>query len=73
MSRRLNVRKLFAELGGIAATAEIVGVVRTQPYRWLRNGSMKVKDLDTILKARPDLKLDRFIEEESDRGRGSSK
>ena len=61
--RNLNISRLVHDLGGAAAVATAVGVVRTAPYAWIRRGHIRTTVLEKIKTAHPDVELDQYFEE----------
>lgn len=43
-----DITKLVSDLGGPAAVAELVGVSRTTPYRWIKAGQVSTRVLARI-------------------------
>ena len=59
---RLNVHRLFRDLGGPSALARYTGHPRTSFYRWLKAESISTKLLEDIKTAFPDIELDFYFE-----------
>jgi hypothetical protein len=59
---RLNLHRLFRDLGGPSAIARYTGHPRTSFYRWMKNDSVTSKLLEDIKTAFPDLELDFYFE-----------
>ena len=62
MKKVLNIQKLINDVGGAAKVAEIVGVVRTAPYGWIDRNYISSTNLEKILSADLNLKLDDYFE-----------
>ncbi len=62
MKKVLNIQKLIEDVGGAAKVAEIVGVVRTAPYGWIDRNYISSTNLEKILSADLNLKLDDYFE-----------
>ncbi len=61
--KNLNIGRLVQDLGGAAAVAHAVGVVRTAPYAWVRRGHIRTTVVEKIKTAHPELELDKYFEE----------
>ncbi len=59
---KLNVKKLVEDLGGARSAADLVGVPRTAPYRWIKTGRMSSESLAAVKKGRPNLDLDYYFD-----------
>lgn len=59
---KLNIRRLVDDLGGAAKVAAIVGVPRTAPYRWMRQGYIGSPALEKIKSEYPNIDLDFYFE-----------
>jgi hypothetical protein len=59
---RLNLHRLFRDLGGPSAIARYTGHPRTSFYRWLDTDSISSKLLEDIKTAFPDIELDFYFE-----------
>jgi hypothetical protein len=59
---RLNINRLFRDLGGPSAMARYTGHPRTSFYRWINSDSVSSKLLEDIKTAFPDLELDFYFE-----------
>jgi|TARA_R110002153_G_scaffold3669_1_gene17550 hypothetical protein len=64
--KQLNIERLINDLGGAAAVAEATGVVRTQPYAWIRRGSIRTTILERIKETHPLLDINQYFEEKSE-------
>ena len=62
LKKVLNIQKLIDDVGGAAKVAEIVGVVRTAPYGWIDRNYISSTNLEKILSADPNLKIDDYFE-----------
>ena len=59
---RLNIHRLFRDLGGPSAMARYTGHPRTSFYRWINTDSVSSKLLEDIKTAFPDIELDFYFE-----------
>lgn len=59
---RLNLHRLFRDLGGPSAMARYTGHPRTSFYRWINAESVSSKLLEDIKTAFPDIELDFYFE-----------
>ena len=59
---RLNLHRLFRDLGGPSAIARYTGHPRTSFYRWIKNDSVSSKLLEDIKTCFPDIELDFYFE-----------
>tara|TARA_R110002124_G_scaffold148027_2_gene313489 strand:+ start:610 stop:972 length:363 start_codon:yes stop_codon:yes gene_type:complete len=59
---RLNINRLFRDLGGPSQMARYTGHPRTSFYRWINSDSVNSKLLEDIKTAFPDIELDFYFE-----------
>ena len=59
---RLNLHRLFRDLGGPSAIARYTGHPRTSFYRWINSDGVSSKLLEDIKTAFPDIELDFYFE-----------
>ena len=63
MALRLDVAGLVADQGGARRVAQIVGVSRSTPYRWIREGSIGFRLVEALLANDPRLDLREYLRE----------
>tara|TARA_B100000131_G_scaffold298776_1_gene318562 strand:- start:387 stop:605 length:219 start_codon:yes stop_codon:yes gene_type:complete len=61
--KKLNIKRLIKDVGGARKVAEIVGVQRTAPYGWVRQGHIRSTFLEKITTANPTLNINKYFEE----------
>lgn len=59
---RLNLHRLFRDLGGPSALARATGHPRTSFYRWLKSETLTSRVLEDIKTSYPDIELDFYFE-----------
>lgn len=59
---RLNVRRLIDDIGGAATAAQLAGVTRTAPYRWVKDGYLSSYVMEKFKAAHPELVIDDYFE-----------
>lgn len=62
MKLKFDVARLVADLGGAASIAEIAGVARTTPYRWIESGYLNSRVLERVKERLPALDLNAYFE-----------
>lgn len=69
---RLNIAQLVADLGGASATARMINVQRTAPYRWIAASYVSSRVLEQIKAAAPHIDIDDYFEADDDNEAGCS-
>ena len=63
MEYRINIEALVGDLGGAAAVARTLGIVRTAPYGWIRRRYISSRVLEQLKTAYPEVDIDAYFEE----------
>ena len=60
--RKLNIKRLVTDLGGVKITSLKLGLSRTTPYRWIEQGHMSTRILEEIKTMNPEIDINKYME-----------
>ncbi len=61
--KKLNIHRLITDAGGAAEVSRWIGVHRTAPYGWIRQGFLRSSYLETIKANAPHINIENYFEE----------
>lgn len=65
-----DVARLVDDFGGPAKMAVTLGVSRTTPYRWMRQGNLSSTTLCAVLEARPNTNINAYFVKDNNQNDG---